>query len=329
MTPHHILGIDPGASAADIKRAYRRLAMAWHPDRNDHPDASERFKEIRSAYDALTMPAVESDETETAEAEPAASPAKAGDIRLDLELTLEEAARGVNRTVVLTRGTPCATCNGTGESGMRRTRMCDPCHGSGRVRRPGHKLEACAACNGRGFFSECICPDCNGLGRDEEDVSLAVAVPAGMLSGDELRLAGQGEAARGELQAGDLYLTVRLQPHPLFKLDGRHLSYDMPVSALFLMVGGEIRVPALGQSVPIKVEGGLPEARQIVLAGQGYPGRAGSAAGDLRIRLTPVFPSRWSDKQRAHLQKAETLFAADGYDSLPDIAAWRREYFPD
>lgn len=335
MTPHQILGVEPDASPADIKRAYRRLAMAWHPDRNDHPDANERFKAISSAYDTLTRPVEMADEApgeNQAEAESAphaereAPTAKAADIRIDLELTLEEAAGGINRTMTITRGKPCATCEGTGESGMRRTRMCDPCHGSGRVRGRGHRLEPCSNCSGRGFFSERICPDCGGLGRDEEDIDLVVNVPPGILAGDELRLVGQGEAAHGDLAAGDLYLSVRLLPHPLFRLEGRNLCYDMPVSALSLMAGGEIRVPALGGETALQLDAGLPEERQIVLAAQGYPGRAGGAPGDLVIRLRPVFPARLSAEQKSLLRKADKLFAADGYANLPEIAAWRHSH---
>ncbi len=331
MSPHRVLGVTPDASPTEVKRAYRRLAMVWHPDRNDHPEATERFKKIRAAYDALAgrederappaAPDSESGESSRTDEGP-----RAPDLRFDLDLDLEEAAAGVQRTIELVRGKPCATCAGSGEAGISRSRMCEPCHGSGRVRRRGHALEQCSQCQGKGFFSERICPDCGGLGRDEEDVSLLVSVPPGMLAGDELRLSGQGESARDGMLAGDLYLTLRLRQHELFRLDGRDLLFDMPVSVLTLLAGGELPVPGLGGVERLEVVAGTIEQRRVILPGKGYPGRNGSPAGDLVVTLIPIMPRELSLRQRELLQQADAAFDSWLDESLPEVAAWRRRF---
>ena len=216
--PHEILGVSPGAAPAELKRAYRRLAMRWHPDRSDHPQATERFKEISAAYEQLLATDLPEDEAVADSAEPEERVARAADIRLNLDISLEEAAAGCRKTIHYTRGNACTTCDGTGEHGMSRTRFCSACHGSGRVHDAKRNLVRCEDCGGRGLFTERICADCGGSGRDLADVSLEIRVPHGMLPGDELRLAGQGEPGDDELQPGDLFLTIIIHSHPLYQL---------------------------------------------------------------------------------------------------------------
>ena len=333
MNSYVILGVPRDASLADIKRAYRRLAMRWHPDRNTDPGATERFKQIRAAYDLL-LTADAPDEADAPEENDAAadapeSVARAADIRLNLVVGLYEAAAGCRKTVAYTRGKACPTCEGSGEAGMARTRFCPACHGSGRVHGPKRALVPCPDCGGRGFFSERICPDCAGSGRETASVSLEITVPRGMLPGDELRLAGQGEAASEGLQAGDLYLTIVLASHPLFQLQGRDLHCRMPVSALLMLAGGEIELPTLSGAVHQLLEAGLPEVRELRVAGKGYPGRGKIPAGDLVVRLEPVFPSKVNAKQRKLLLQAHAALMDNVPESFPEIAAWRAMRKPD
>jgi len=329
--PHSVLGVHRAATPEELKRAYRRLAMRWHPDRNDHPEATERFKQIRAAYDHLTAVdspdepenvAPDTDESPTA---PEENIARAADIRLNLEISLEQAVAGCRQAITYHRGKPCPTCAGSGEAGLSRTRFCGACHGSGRVRDPQRVLVACDACSGRGFFTERICPDCAGSGRDSAEVQLEITVPPGMLPGDELRLAGQGEAAHADLQAGDLYLTVVIRSHPLFQLRGRDLCFCMPVSALLLIGGGDLELPVPGGVLHHTLEAGSPEARQLRLAGKGYPGRGSLAAGDLVVDLQPVFPRQLNARQRKLLGQVNAALVEELDRTLPELAEWRRE----
>lgn len=209
---------------------------------------------------------------------------------------------------------------------MSRTRFCDACHGSGRVHDAKRALVRCSACGGRGLFTERICPDCGGSGRDADDVSLEITIPPGMLPGDELRLAGQGEPGDDELPPGDLYLTLVIAAHPLYRLNGRDLHFAMPVSALAMMAGADIELPSLNGIIKYSLEAGVVGPRQLHLPGKGYPGRGKHRVGDMWVDLLPVFPAKLSARQRKLLLQAHAALLDDVSDALPEVADWRAAY---
>ncbi len=352
--PWSILGVTRDSQPATWKRAYRKLAMRWHPDRNPDPEATERFKEIAAAYEALLAVNPASDEksgdstgaarsdattdraadasgdfSPEADQEPSASEqsvAKAPDLRINLELTLREAALGGVRTVDFHRHAPCPTCAGSGEAGLQRTRFCGACHGSGRVRDSARQLAVCGECAGRGFFSERICPDCAGCGHQVTPVSLRVTLPPGLLAGDDVRLSGQGEPGSAAQQPGDLYLTILIADDPLFQLAGKDLVLTLPVSALALLAGGEIELPTLTGRLLYRLEAGAASPRRCCLPGLGYPGRGRRATGDLILNLQPVFPEQLDEGQRQDLLQANQGLMNNMAQHFPEIAAWRAQW---
>jgi molecular chaperone DnaJ len=322
--PYLTLGVERDISHAELKRVFRRLAMTWHPDRNDDPQATARFTEIRAAYEALLEPEddVAVDDWEPDDEAPPDEPQRAADIRLNLEISLAEAWAGCDKTLNYVRGKDCPTCKGSGEHGLTRTRFCEACHGSGRVRDKKQGLVSCSDCVGRGFFSERICPDCAGSGRQQQAVSLKVKVPAGILPGDDLRLIGQGVPGEGGLHPGDLFLTIVIKTHAIFELRGRDIYLDMPVNALAMIAGAEIEIPLPVGTKVVQLEAGAASKRVLRFSKNGFPGRGKAVAGDLIVGLQPVFPARLTARQRKLLLQIQADLSGDLDQALPEVAAW-------
>lgn len=321
--PYSVLGLKPGASKREIKQAFRRLAMVWHPDRNPSPLAVEHFKRIRNAYEALQdNDHEEDDENDRAEA----TEGKHGkDIRRKLDISLEEAASGCETLFTLESSVPCEDCDGTGEAGLARSKLCQHCQGSGRVHSRSRHLEKCKLCDGKGYRSERICPVCDGQGKLTEQRNLSVKIPPGVLPGDELRLAGQGQSDEGKGKPGDLYLSISIKPHSLFLLEGLDLVCQIPVSAFRMLAGGAIEAPSLDGPVSLQLETGSLEERTICIAGRGFPARRHAKPGDLILKLVAVVPDKLNTEQRRLLLRVEQLLSDHLSQQSPILHAWEQQ----
>lgn len=326
---HALLGLAPGADLQQIKRAFRRLAMRWHPDRNADPSALEHFKLLRAAHDALIAGDASQDDTPPAP-DADADLDRGADRRQALTLTLDEAYAGGTRVVELVHECGCDRCDGTGEIALDHSRLCTACHGSGRLR-SGGGLTPCHHCGGQGYRRSEACPACAGGGRVRRVRSVSVRIPPGLLDGDELRLAGEGEpsAALGG-RPGDLRLAIVLAPHPLFARSGRDLVVKRPVSALRLLTGGMLHVPLPGGGRhTVVLEAGGADARRLEIAGAGLPGRGNQPAGTLIVELEPLLPRAADEALRTRFAALDDALSADLARHLPELARWEAQWLGD
>lgn len=325
--PFAVLGLRPTASLEDVKRAYRRLAMRWHPDRNPTAAAESEFKRIKAAYELILDPRRHAEWQQAQGARPndaAPEPAATGDdVTQTLNLTLEEAAHGCVKSVELVRSARCSPCHGSGRVQHRNSVPCALCNGVGRVRGDSRGSHLCEGCGGRGYLRETDCLECGGSGWRKKQRTLSVKVPSGILHGERLRLARQARhGPEGEGAAGDLYLEVRLAKHPLFELQERDLHCTVPVSIFRLLAGGVIDVPTLDGSVTLDVSPYPGHALAYRLHAKGFPKKHGRGAGDLLLNLQPVYPVHLGAKERALLERLEASLTGDLERCAPELAAW-------
>lgn len=320
---YSLLGLSPGVTQQDIKRAFRRLAMHWHPDRNPDPAAQEHFKNLRAAYERLIAHVGEVEDT-AAETPP--QRARGADRRQDLALSLEEAFMGCEKPVRLARESDCEACGGSGEELLAHSRLCEHCHGSGRVRIEGG-LQRCHACDGRGYRTRRPCPHCEGSGKTVTWRTLAIKVPPGLLAGDELRIAREGEASPTTgSEPGDLRLRIALHPHELYRLEGRDLRLSRPVSALRLLAGGELSLPTLGGMIVVQLEAGSAAPRELRVEGAGFPAGRGQPAGALIAELQPVLPANCDPTLRRLIAELDTELSRKSARYLPEVARWEADW---
>ena len=324
--PFAILGLQQEASPDEVKRAYRRLAMRWHPDRNPSLLAANEFKRVHAAYELLL------DAERLAEWQEAQSTAPAmdgggkvgDDLTQALTLTLEEAASGCRKAIDLLQRVVCSTCRASGRLRHQNSVPCPRCSGCGRVARAAGRTSRCDGCAGRGYLRETDCPDCSGRGWRQETRTLSVSVPAGVFEGERLRLARQAPMAAEDVIAGDLYLEIRLAAHPLFVVDGQHLHCRVPVSVFRLLCGGSVEVPTLAGTVRLEIPACLPHSVERRLPGLGFPGRRRTATGDLIVHLQRIDPVGIGSDDRPLLEELEARLAAEIHRRAPELAAWEQ-----
>ncbi len=356
---YKVLDVPRTATEADIKKAYRRLAMKYHPDRNpDDHEAEDKFKEAKEAYEVLC------DEQKRAIYDQHGHEGlsqrggggfgsadafsdifgdvfgdifgggrrgggrqvfRGADLRYDLELDLEQAVFGYDATVEFTTLGECESCNGSGAAPGSKTTTCDTCNGVGQVRMQQGFFavqQTCPRCKGRGQIISQPCDSCLGQGRVRKKKTLSVKVPAGVDTGDRIRLAGEGEAGRNGGPPGDLYVEVRVREHAIFERDGSHLSCEVPVSFVAAALGGTIEVPTLDGNVSLKVPAETQSGRVFRLREKGVKPVRGGAVGDLFCRVVVETPVNLTEEQRDILRQFERTMQASSQDHSPRERSW-------
>lgn len=342
---YDVLGVDRNASEADIKKAYRRVAMKYHPDRNpDDKGAEEKFKEAseayevlsdaekRAAYDRYGHDGVSGAGAGFGGAGASAfsdifgdvfgdifggggrrgGPARGSDLRYDLELDLEDAVRGTTVTIRVPTLVKCDECAGSGAKKGSTPITCGTCGGAGQVRISQgffQVQQTCRQCMGRGVLISDPCTRCGGHGVREETRTLSVKVPAGVDNGDRIRLSGEGEASQSGGPSGDLFVQIHVREHEIFQRDGRNLYCEVPISIVDAALGGELEVPTLTGKVKLKVPPETQTGRLFRLRGKGVSSVRGGGPGDLLCRVVVETPVNLSARQKELLRELQSDLA--------------------
>jgi molecular chaperone DnaJ len=364
---YEVLGASKTASGAEIKKAYRKVAMKCHPDRNQGDDSVEaQFKEVQEAYSVLKDERKRAayDQFGHAGVDPSAGmgghgaggfgdvfgdmfgdifgggqggrrQARGADLRMRVDLSLEEAVAGVEKQISVPRMRACGTCDGSGAKPGTQPTTCGTCAGQGQVRMQQGFFsvqQACPQCRGTGKQISDPCSDCSGQGQKRQDKALKVKIPAGVDEGDQVRLGGEGEGGGAGVIPGDLYVQVHLRKHGIFERDGDDLNCEVPVSYITMSLGGELEVPTLTGRASIKIPAGTQGNRIFRLRGKGVKNVRSSHVGDLYIKTLTETPVNLTSEQKTLLEKFRVVLEAGGEKHAPHASSWKgkiKSFFDD
>ena len=364
---YEVLGVARTASEAEMKSAFRKLAMKYHPDKNPgDKDAEIRFKELNEAYQTLSDgqkraaydryghaafanggaggPGFGNDFSDfmsdifenffgdaRGRQRGAAGRERGADMRYNLEISLEDAFTGSNATIKIPTAVTCEVCSGTGGKAGSKPKTCPTCGGYGRVRATQgfFSIErTCPNCHGRGETIDDPCAQCGGAGRVTRERTLSVNVPAGVEDGTRIRLAGEGEAGLRGGPAGDLYIFLSLKPHAFFQRDGADLFCRVPISMVTAALGGEVKVPTMdGSDAKVKIPDGTQSGKQFRLKGKGMPVLRSRDMGDLYIQVVVETPQKLTKRQRELLMEFDAECSKETHPESSGFFSRVREFF--
>jgi molecular chaperone DnaJ len=332
---YEVLGVPRNASDAEIKRAFRKLAFQYHPDRNREPGAEEKFKELNEAYQVLSDPEKRNryDRYGRVDVEGGFPdfgfgglgdifesffagfgtpfgrtaqrvPQKGDSLQSHLTLSFEEAAFGCSKEVEIPRIEFCPSCHGIGSEPGTNPETCSDCHGTGQVRRVQQSIfgrytstTTCSRCRGSGTVISNPCSQCHGKGKIKVKRKIKVTIPAGVDEGYRLRLNGEGSAGLYGGPPGDFYVTFSVKPHNLFLRDGSDILYELSINFAQAALGDEVRVPSLDGKVALKIPPGTQNGKTFRCKGKGIPYIDGKGRGDLLVRVVITTPQHLDKNQ--------------------------------
>jgi molecular chaperone DnaJ len=340
-----LLGVHKNAADAELKRAYRKLAHEFHPDKNPgNKAAEEKFKEINEAYEVLSDPQKRAyyDQYGIAPGAQGAGPGFGGfgagmgmgdifgdifeeffsggrgrsratagdDLRYNLKITFEQAAFGITTKIRVPRWERCPDCDGTGAKSRDSIKVCPNCQGAGQIRTQQGFFSisrTCSRCGGEGRVITDPCGTCGGKKRVERERTLSVKIPAGVETGNTIRLSGEGELGSSGGPPGDLYVFLTVEEHSLFKREGQDIICEVPISFTQAALGAEIDVPTLTGSMKLKVPAGTQPGHVFRFKSKGFPHLRGSGSGDQLCRVVVEVPTKLAPKQKELLQEFDRL----------------------
>jgi molecular chaperone DnaJ len=356
---YEVLGVSRTASADEIKKAYRRLAMKHHPDRNkDDETAEAKFKEAKQAYEVLSDADKRATYDRFGHEAVSGGPGGMGgysaegfgdifgdvfgdifgggrqrgsqvfrgaDLGYELRLDLEKAVSGDSATIDVPTQVTCDSCSGSGAKKGSDPVKCSTCGGAGQVRMQQGFFsiqQTCPNCKGAGTTISDPCSACHGRGRVHKTKTLSVKVPAGVDNGDRIRLSGEGEAGRNGGPPGDLYVEIRVKPHKIFTRDGANLACEVPISVATAALGGEVELPTLDGNVALKVPAGTQSGKVFRLRGKGVATVRDPRIGDLFAKVAVETPVNLTAEQRDLLSQFEDSIRAGGEKHSPRAGGW-------
>jgi molecular chaperone DnaJ len=358
---YEVLGVGKDTDDKDIKKAYRRVAMKFHPDRNpDDPNADEKFKEATEAYDVLMDAEKRAayDRFGHAGVDPSmggggfggggnfsdifgdvfgdifgggggrggrGGPQRGSDLRYTLDISLEDAVKGTTVEIRVPSLSACEKCDGSGAKKGSTAATCGTCGGAGQVRMQQGLFQVqqtCPTCRGRGKTITDPCHACHGQGRVEKTRTLSVKVPPGVDTGDRIRLSGEGEAGPDGGPPGDLFVQMSVRQHNIFERDGKNLYCEVPITFVAAALGGELEVPTLDGRVKLKIPAETQTGKLFRLRGKGVKPVRGGSVGDLLCRAVVETPVKLNKQQKALLEQFQESLGEGGHAQSPRQNSW-------